>query len=260
MTQLSIEHLTILRGSRRVLDDLSLQVGNRERVAIIGPNGAGKTTLMRAILGLFPSAMGNVCLDGVPTVKLSPLQRAAKVAWLPQQALPEEPITAVEFVQAARYRFGEANRVARAAAVRALQFAGADQWTDSLVTQLSGGEQQRVALAALFAQETNLLLADEPANHLDPAQQASAWRLLGRATDSSTVMVVTHDINLVPLLGNASTTRVVALDAGRLAFDMMASDASLPDRLGELYRIPMQVFGSRERRVIIPTAPSEISS
>jgi iron complex transport system ATP-binding protein len=257
VTELQVEHLTISRGSRCVLQDLSLHVRSRERVAVVGPNGSGKTTLLRAILGLLPVAKGHIFLDGVPTQQLRPLERAAKLAWLPQQALAEEPITALEFVRAARFRFQETSHAARGAALRALQSVGAEDWADSPVTCLSGGEQQRVALAALFAQEATLLLADEPANHLDPAQQASAWRLLERAAASSTVLVVTHDINLVPLLGELSDTRVVALNHGRIAFDVMASDMSLPDLLCKLYGIEMQVFGSPGYRVIVPRALSE---
>jgi iron complex transport system ATP-binding protein len=240
-----------------VLDNLTLSVENHERLAVIGPNGAGKTTLMRAILGLLPVDSGNILLDGSPTRKLSAKERAARVAWLPQQALADEPISAIEFIRSARFRFGEGDREARAAAQRALKRAGADEWAHRLITQLSGGEQQRVALAALFAQEANLLLADEPANHLDPAQQASAWRLLAEAAASSAIIVVTHDINLVPLLGNPAQTRIVALNRGRIDFDILANDPSLPKRLGELYGIEMQEHGEGVTRVILPKISSE---
>jgi iron complex transport system ATP-binding protein len=257
VTELIIDQLVIARGTRRVLDGITLRVGNQERVAVIGPNGAGKTTLMRAILGLIPVQQGSILLDGVPTGKLSPLERAAQLAWLPQQALVEEPITALEFVQAARYRFQEPHQIAREAALRALQRAGAEQWAQSLITRISGGEQQRVALAALFAQEATVLLADEPANHLDPAQQVSAWTLLGQAACAGSILVITHDINLVPLLGDPSQTRIVALNRGRLVFDVPASESSLPERLRELYGIEMRAYGQAASRVIVPRGPGE---
>jgi iron complex transport system ATP-binding protein len=257
VTELDVDHLTVSRGSCRVLDDVSLKVSSRERVAIIGPNGAGKTTLLRAILGLLPAENGRVLLDSVSTWQLSPMQRAAMVAWLPQQALAQEPITALDFVQAARFRFRESDHAARDASLLTLKRVGADQWAHRLITRLSGGEQQRVALAALFAQEATLLLADEPANHLDPAQQVSAWRLLAAAACNCAVVVITHDINLVPLLGDALQTRIVALNRGRVEFDVPASDPSLPERLCRLYGIGMQAFGQAGRRVIVPTAVTE---
>ncbi len=257
MTLLEIQELVVSRGARRVLDEITLSVASRERVAVIGPNGAGKTTLMRAILGLLSVESGNILLDGLPTRKLTALERAAKVAWLPQQALADEPISAIEFIRAARFRFGEGDRAACDAALSALKRVGADAWAQRLVTQLSGGEQQRVALAALFAQEAKLLLADEPANHLDPAQQASAWRLLTQAAATSAIVVITHDINLVPLLGDPSQTRIVALNRGRIAFDVRANDPSLPRRLHELYGIEMQEYGEGAGRVILPKISTE---
>jgi iron complex transport system ATP-binding protein len=256
VTLLEIQKLVVSRGRHRVLDDITLSVQSRERVAVIGPNGAGKTTLMRAILGLLPADGGNVLLDGVPTLKLTALERAERVAWLPQQALLDEPISALEFIRAARFRFGEGDRAARDAALHALKRVGADEWAQRLITQLSGGEQQRVALAALFAQEANLLLADEPANHLDPAQQASAWRLLTETAASSAIIVITHDINLVPLLGDPSQTRIVALNRGRVAFDILANDPDLPRRLCDLYGIEMQAYAEGPGRVIFPKITS----
>lgn len=237
-----------------MLDEVSLKIGERDRVAIIGPNGAGKTTLMRAILGIIPPQSGEILLDSVSTWQLSALERAAKVAWLPQQALAEEAITALEFVQVARFRFRESQRAGRDASLSALARVGAEQWAHRLVTRLSGGEQQRVALAALFAQEAGLLLADEPANHLDPAQQVSAWKLLAAAASSGAVIVITHDVNLVPLLGDGSRTRVVALDRGRIEFDVPANDWSLPERLCQLYGIDMRAYGSPGHRVIVPAS------
>jgi iron complex transport system ATP-binding protein len=121
------------------------------------------------------------------------------------------------------------------------------------VTQLSGGEQQRIALAALLAQESQTLLADEPANHLDPAQQVVVWRLLGRIAASGTMIVVTHDINWVPWLGDLAATRVVALKQGQLMFDLKADDALLPARLSELYGIEMFALEANGQRVIVPT-------
>ena len=257
MTKLVVDRLTVARGSRRVLDEVSLNVGARDRVAIIGPNGAGKTTLMRTILGMLPALSGGIWLDEASTWRLTPLERAAKVAWLPQQALAEEPITALEFVQAGRFRFSESRSEARDASLAALARVGAEKWAHRLVTRLSGGEQQRVALAALFAQEAELLLADEPANHLDPAQQISAWKLLAAAAASCAVIVITHDVNLVPVLGDGSQTRIVAIDGGRIEFDITANDATLPERLSKLYGIGMQAYGPPGRRVIVPASIAE---
>jgi len=257
VTDIFVDRLGVNRGSRRVLDEVTLRVRPGERVAIVGPNGAGKTTLMRAILGLQNATSGRVTLDGEPTLELTPRQRAAKIAWLPQQALVDEPISALEFVQAARYRMHESPEAAKVAALRALDSVGAKEWVERVITHLSGGEQQRVALAALLAQEASALLVDEPANHLDPAQQVSVWGLLSRVAENCSIVVITHDINLVPLLGDVARTRIVALRRGHIAFDTVANDPALPERLCELYETQMRVYGQDGHRVILPCVGSE---
>jgi len=252
VTDILVDRLVVKRGTRHVLDEVTLHVAENDRIAIIGPNGAGKTTLMRAILGLETASSGQLTLDGIPASRLSPLERAAKLAWLPQQALVDEPITALEFVLAARYRFRESAEKAGRAALSTLESAGAASLANRVVTRLSGGERQRVALAALLAQDAATLLLDEPANHLDPAQQVSVWRLMSQAAAKCTIIVVTHDINLVALLGDLSRTRILALDQGRVAFDTLANDPSLPERLTALYRMRMQVFDRGEYRMFMP--------
>ncbi len=252
MTVLRVQQVVVHRGSQRVLDGISLTVSPGERVALVGPNGSGKTTLLRAILGLLPLSAGEISLGGLAVARLSPLQRAALIAWLPQQALADEAITTLEFVLAARYRFREPASVARQAALNALARIGAQDWAERKVTQLSGGEQQRVALAALLAQESGVLLADEPANHLDPAQQVVVWSLLGQIAASSTMIVVTHDANWVRWLGDLAATRIVGLKQGTLLFDVMADDPRLGEHLSELYGIEMNVFEANGQRVFIP--------
>jgi iron complex transport system ATP-binding protein len=256
VTAISIEDVAVQSRSQRVLEGISIRIGCGDRVVLVGPNGAGKTTLLRAILGLQTLSAGRILIDGQTTHALSPQERAAKLAWLPQQALADEPITTLEYVAAARFRFHESSRSAREAALRALGRVDAEPWAPRLVTQLSGGEQQRVALAALLAQQSQIVLADEPANHLDPAQQAAIWGLLGQFAASGTMIVVTHDVNWVAWLGPLAGTRIVALKQGRVAFDLMANDALLTDRLSELYGIRMRAHGDSRDRVIIAAGPS----
>jgi iron complex transport system ATP-binding protein len=252
MSHIELKRVTVRRGHRCVLDNVSLTIEQRDRVALIGPNGSGKTTLLRSILGIAPIAEGQVLLDGASLAALTPLQRATKLAWLPQQALGEEPITTLEFVQAARFRFNESKQAARVAAQRALEQVNSGDWASRLVTQLSGGEQQRVALAALIAQDAQTVLADEPANHLDPAQQVVIWSLLGRIAASSTMIVVTHDVNWLAWLGDFAKTRIVALKRGELLFDVRADDSTLSERLSALYETPMRRIPYEGLRLTFP--------
>jgi iron complex transport system ATP-binding protein len=214
-------------------------------VFLLGPNGAGKSTLLRAVLGLETPTAGKVSVGGDATLDLPPRERARRVAWLPQSQPTERSLRVWELVAAARFRFLESPTVARRQAETALGRVGAAVFSERLAYQLSGGEQQRVKLACLLAQEAPLLLLDEPANHLDPAQQVEVYRLLGKLwSDGLTLLCVTHDINLVPLVGVQKRVRVVGLEAGAVVFDLPLNDPSMAERLGEL-------FGLRFQRIVL---------
>jgi iron complex transport system ATP-binding protein len=242
---LDIRSLGVRAGSKSLLEGFDLQVGERDFVALIGPNGAGKTTLLRAALGLAVPADGSVSLGGHDPRKLRGRERAALAAWLPQQALAAEPITALELVTAARFRFSESHADSRRAAHMALARVGASEFALRPVTQISGGEHQRVALAALIAQEAPLMLLDEPANHLDPGQQIGIYKLIGELwREGHAVLCVTHDLNLLRFATrDPARVRVVGLSQGRKAFETRLDEADLPAQFSQLFRVKLANTG-----------------
>lgn len=249
---LELRELGVRFAEKRLLEGVSLSLSRGEFLALLGPNGAGKTTLLRAALGLVRSEGGEVLLGGQRVRTVPPRQRAGLVAWLPQQALVSEALSALETVIAARYRFDETRGSARAAARRALERLGVAALAERPVTRLSGGERQRVALAALVAQEAELLLLDEPANHLDPAQQAETYALLGELVrEGAGILCVTHDVNLLSYTGGAA--RVVGLARGKLAFETSYDAPDLPARLAELFGVEMEPVTVGARRLIVPS-------
>lgn len=236
---LELENVSVTARGKTLLDDVSLRLSEGEFVALIGPNGAGKTTLLRAILGL-SLVSGKARLNGKPVSDFSGRERAGVVAWLPQQALVNEPITALELVASARYRFVETFASSINAAREALDHTGAIQFADRAVTSLSGGEHQRVAIAALVAQDAPLLLLDEPANHLDPAQQIELYRLFGRLwREGKGVLCITHDVNLLRHVGRDGV-RVVGMRAGRVEFESGYVSSQLASHVGGLFGINMR--------------------
>lgn len=250
-TRLDLEGVTVVQRGRTLLDHVSLGLEAREFLALVGPNGAGKTTLFRAALGLV-AAQGRALLDGRPVAAFPGRERAARVAWLPQQALVGEPIHALELVAAARFRFDEPRPVSLDAARAALARSGAEAFCDRPISELSGGEQQRVAIAALLAQDAPLLLLDEPANHLDPAQQIEIYRLLGKLwREGKGILCITHDVNLLRHVG-ASTRpiRLGGMRSGRLAFETSYGASEVADAIGELFGIAMRTVDG----LLIPEA------
>lgn len=201
---------------------------------IVGPNGAGKSTLVRAIAGLERGVGGTVRVGDL-TRAGDPRRWAGCTAWLPQHPRLEEGLTALDVVAAGRFRFAEPRRVAEHAAHRALEAFDAARWAERPMTTLSGGEAQRVRLAAMHAQDAAWWLLDEPFNHLDPGVRLGLLeRVAERARAGGGVLLVTHDLTLVPWLGGA---RVLALAEGTVAWDGLVTDPGLPSAVGPLLGI-----------------------
>lgn len=249
---LELSSVTVTRGGRDLLHEVSLRVLPGQFLALLGPNGAGKTTLLKAALGLTQVSRGGVRLAGSELRAMTPRQRAAHVAYLPQQAAIHEALDTREVVATARYRFGESQRIALEYAERALHEIGAGDLCGRAITQLSGGERQRVLFAALLAQDTPLLLLDEPANHLDPAQQIEVYRMLDVLWERGKAIVcVTHDVNLLRHLSRPEQVRVAGLRSGRLDFEATYAAPDLALLLEQLFGITMREVRDENARLLI---------
>ncbi|MCB9663249.1 MAG: ATP-binding cassette domain-containing protein [Alphaproteobacteria bacterium] len=207
---------------------------------VVGPNGSGKSSLLAALLGQVRPTQGTCEVDGRAASAWSPRARAAHLAWLPQDPVLEEGITAREAVAAARYRHDEPWRTALHEAEAALARHDLASLADAPMQTLSGGEAQRVRLAALEAQAAAWWLLDEPGNHLDAAVQLQLLEVLrARVHGGGGVLLVTHSLPLLPHLAG-TPTRVVGLAQGRVAVDASLDDPSLPERLGALVGLQLR--------------------
>jgi len=257
VSTLQLSNVSVSLRGKALLDDVSLSLRPGEFVALLGPNGAGKTTLLRAALGL-AACSGEVLLGGKPVRALPGRERAAIAAWLPQQALSAEVITALELAVGARYRFHEPRPSALAGASAALARAGAAEFAQRPLNSLSGGEQQRVAVAALLAQEAPLLLLDEPANHLDPGQQIALYGLIGSLwREGRGILCITHDVNMLRHVGfGCEGIRVVGLRAGRVQFETSFGSERLASHLGDLFAVKFAEAAGATGRVLVPGVQS----
>jgi iron complex transport system ATP-binding protein len=263
MNALKFESVTLAGSERPRLANVDFELARGECAFLLGPNGAGKSSILRLALGLEKPDQGHVWLGGQRVDELTAKGRAAQVAWLPQQLSFEQALTARDVVAAARYRFGESSTRSHARAQAWLAEVQAAALADRRVTKLSGGELQRVKLAALLAQETPLLLLDEPANHLDPAYQLEVYRLLGAQwLRGLGILCVTHDINLLSLLPSPERIRLFGVQKGELCFVTSYADPALCQKLAELYgiefeqieRVPSSEGSSVPRRWFLPRA------
>ena len=203
MTLLDVDRLVCGYGREIVVRDVSFSVGEGERLCVLGPNGCGKTTLLRALAGLLPHR-GTVTVRGGDTAKLPRRELARRVALMSQLSPVYFSYTVYETVAMGRYahrggglldREGpEDRRLVR----ESLERTGMWPLRDRLVTELSGGQLQRVFLARTFAQDPAVILMDEPTNHLDLKYQVELTEGLKTWSEQGDrcVVGVFHDVNL----------------------------------------------------------------
>jgi iron complex transport system ATP-binding protein len=224
-------------GSRPVLRGLGLRLGPGALLGVVGPNGSGKSTLIRALTGRLPLREGSVLVGGRPVSALEGPALAREIAVVPQATPLHFAYTVREVVAMGRYArrgpFLPLSREDHDWIDRALD------WTDTTALQhrpaaeLSGGELQRVILARALAQDTPLLLLDEPTAHLDLGHQLDTFELLGRLcrTEGKTVLCVSHDLNL----SAEFFEHLVLLSEGRIHAEGPPSEVITGDHLRAVY-------------------------
>jgi iron complex transport system ATP-binding protein len=251
--KLRLERVSVHRRGRALLDHVDVTLETGQLLALLGPNGAGKTTLLRTMLGLVAADSGQVWLGDDALSTQGARERAARIAWLPQHSNAAEELSALDVVRAARFRFDEPFGTTTREARLALARVGVAEVAERPLGTLSGGERQRVSLAGLLAQDAPILLVDEPANHLDPAQQIDVYRLLGELwREGRSVVCVTHDVNLLRHLGAPASVRVAGVAQGRLRFECPLDAADLPEQLGALFGVHMHALTLGDGRVLLP--------
>ena len=247
-SRLSVAELSVERGQRNILERISVQFSSGGVTAVLGPNGAGKSTLLSCMAGLLQASHGLVDLDGVPLAALPPDERARRIAFLPQIPEISWPVDVATLVALGRIPFRRRASDAdnEAAVRRAMQATHTAQWSQRVVTTLSGGEGARVLLARVLAGESDWILADEPFAGLDPAHQFEAADLLrSLATQGHGVVLTIHDLALAARIAD----RVIVLHRGRVVADGEPETALTPSTLREVYGIEAQWLSVRDRGV-----------
>ena len=254
-----VEALSFGYPGRDVLDGVGFGARAGEVVGLCGPNGAGKSTLLRLILGLLSPRAGRVLLGGDPVAGLERREIARRAALLMQDGPLELPLSAREVVALGRLphlRRFEAERASDQVAIdAAMALTDTLAFADRRVTELSGGERHRVQLARALAQETPLLLLDEPTASFDVAHQLQALALLrAAAARGRAVLVAMHDLSLAA----RSCDRILLLGEGRLQADGPPAQALTEDNLARLFKVRARVRADEGGElVVVPLAPIE---
>ncbi len=251
---LDISGLSVRLGRRQVIDGLSCAIGRGELVGLIGPNGSGKTTLLRAIMGLVACG-GTIRLGGADLRAMPETARAKLLAYLPQDGEVVWPMAVADLVMLGRapHRSGFAppSPADKAAVERALAAMDLTGFETRFARELSGGERARVLIARALAQDTPVLVADEPTAGLDPSHQIALMETFrAMAQQGRTVLASLHELAIAAQWCD----RLVLLDRGRIAAMGAPSDVLTEQTLSAVYGIEAFFGASRAGPVIVPIA------
>jgi len=246
---LSARGLSVRLGRKIIVRDANLTLRGGQFTVMIGPNGAGKTTLIRALAGLLP-ADGAIDLDGTPLAAIPPRERARRLAYLPQGNLFHWPLPVEQIVALGRYPHGDPfsapSKADTSAVEAALAATGLQDFAQRPVTQLSGGEKARVALARALATNAALLLADEPTMSLDPRHQLMVMELLrASARRGAAVLAVVHDLALAARYAD----RIVTMEGGHLWPDADPREALSAEHIAAIFGVEAELIDSGQVRV-----------
>ncbi|CAN5628655.1 heme ABC transporter ATP-binding protein [soil metagenome] len=242
MERVTIEarSLSVVIGSKTLLDDVSFTVQRGEVLALVGPNGAGKSTLLRAVSGDIAPTSGTVHLDGKETSAYNHRELAMRRAVLPQQTFLQFAFTAREIVEMGRgARTGRLERERDDDVIaEAMARTETEELADRTFPTLSGGEQARVTLARVLSQEAPILLLDEPTAALDLSHQQMVMEIARQlAAEGGTVLAILHDLNLAA----AYADRLAILHHGKLSAFAEPWEALDPALLSEAFDCPIAV-------------------
>lgn len=236
--------VTLGYNDHTVVAGLDIDIPDGEITAIIGPNACGKSTLLKALARLLKPASGQVILDGEQIHRLATKEVARRLGLLPQTPIAPEGILVVDLVARGRTPhqklFQQWSESDERAVRAALDATGTTELADRAVDELSGGQRQRVWIAMALAQETELLLLDEPTTFLDIAHQIDVLDLVDRLNrhQGRTVVIVLHDLNLACRYA----THVVAMRDGSIVASGRPRDVIDADTVRSVFGLDAMVI------------------
>lgn len=249
---IKVSGLTISLGGKQIIKGIDFDACTGEYLSLIGPNGSGKSTVLRSLCRIVPFMSGSVMISGKDINEFQPRLLASEITYVSQ--LPPSELSVKDFVMLSRYpymtAFGGFSRNDADAVSDSLRATCTSDLSDRKLSELSSGERQRVAVASALAQDTRIILFDEPVTHLDPYYDGQISELIYSVAKKRNLTVInaTHSIN------NAMkySDRILALRNGSVAFQKRTADVGSSD-ISKLYGvefISLENPGGREKVMV----------
>lgn len=231
------------RTGRQILHDVDVQIPEGELTVIVGPNACGKSTLLKALSRMLPPAAGSVWLDDREITDYAPKEVARRLGLLPQNPSAPEGIIVSDLVARGRYPHQNLLRqwtsTDEQAVIEAMTAANVTDLADRTIDQLSGGQRQRVWIAMALAQQTPLLLLDEPTTYLDIAHQVEVLNLARRLhRGGRTVVAVLHELNLA----FRYATHLIVMKEGEIVTTGSTGDVVSSELIEEVFGLPNAII------------------
>ncbi|MFC9257889.1 ABC transporter ATP-binding protein [Amycolatopsis thailandensis] len=257
-SRLHADALTLAYDGRTVAEDLGVVIPDRSFTVIVGPNACGKTTLLRALARMLKPRQGSVFLDGQTISSFPAKEVARRLGLLPQSSIAPDGITVADLVARGRYPhqrlLRQWSREDATVVTESMRATGVDDLAERLVDELSGGQRQRVWMAMALAQETDLLLLDEPTTYLDIAHQMDILDLCAELHQQQgrTLVAVLHDLNHAARYA----THMIAMRGGEVLATGTPEEVVTAENVEKIFELPCRVMPCPETGtpLVIPKA------
>ena len=243
-SRLHAQDVTVGYGGAPVVHDLTVEIPDGQVTTIVGPNGCGKSTLLRTLARLLAPTSGRVVLDGTPITSLGTRDIATRLSLLPQSPVAPEGLLVRDLVGRGRHPhqrwFAQWSHQDEEVVEAALAMTDTTDLRDRPLDQLSGGQRQRAWIAMTLAQDTDLMLLDEPTTYLDLAHQVEVLELVCRLNRerSRTVAMVLHDLNLAARYSDL----VVVMYEGRIVTQGTPADVFTAGLILDVFSLEAEIL------------------
>lgn len=243
MNCITTKNLNISYGNVDIVKDLNLNIPKGKITTIIGANGCGKSTILKTIGRVITPKSGNIYINGKDIYKENPREIAKNMAILPQSPQAPSGLTVEELIAYGRFPhqkgFGKANDKDKDIVNWALEITGIEEFKDRNIDDLSGGQRQRAWIAMALAQETDILLLDEPTTYLDLAHQLEILKLLEdlNKKQGRTIVMVIHELNNAARFAD----HMIGIKKGKIVCEGSADEVMTKENLKEIFNIDAEI-------------------